>query len=90
MFEMFKALFRAITVLFGATEKLAKSADNMCGWLEDTSGAFSDKARLERQHDTTVLLAQFGIEAMPKRVDAPIPATRVKSIKAPVSTAVAA
>lgn len=63
---MFKAAFRAIAVLFGALEKGAKSIDNMALWAEETTGAFSDKARLQREFDTVELLKEFGLTEMPK------------------------
>lgn len=49
MFNMFKQAFTALTVFFLATEKLAKAADHLSTWAEESAGAFADEARMQRQ-----------------------------------------
>jgi hypothetical protein len=43
-----RALFSAMTVLFGAFAKMAGAVDHLASWSEETAGAFSDEARAER------------------------------------------
>lgn len=49
MFKMFAQLFSAVTVFFGATEKLANAANHIAGWAEDSAAAFEDEARVQRK-----------------------------------------
>jgi hypothetical protein len=48
MFKMFKQLFAAITVFFGATEKIANAFNEIATWTEEEARSFNDKARIER------------------------------------------
>lgn len=41
--------FSAITVFFGAFEKIAKTADNLATVAEEASGTYVDEARADRQ-----------------------------------------
>ena len=43
-----RALFSALTVLFGAFSKAASAVDHLAEWADETAGAFSDEARAER------------------------------------------
>lgn len=44
-----------LVALFSAGEKLAKSADNLATWAEETSGSFTDEARATRQQKLAAL-----------------------------------
>ena len=57
MIQMFKQFFSMLTVLFSAGEKTAKSLDNLATWAEESSGAFADQARLERQKKLSIITA---------------------------------
>lgn len=55
-----RALFSALTTLFGAFNKGASAVDHLASWADETAGAFSDEARQERlvrQADAAKLLA---------------------------------
>ena len=55
-----RALFSALTTLFGAFNKGASAVDHLAEWANETAGAFSDEARQERlvrQADAAKLLA---------------------------------
>lgn len=54
MFAMLKQFFSMITVLFSAGERVAKAADNMASWAEETSGQFNDVARAERKQKLAI------------------------------------
>jgi len=49
MFKMFNQLFNALTTLFSAAEKAAKSLDNLASIGEEMSGAYADEQRVLRQ-----------------------------------------
>lgn len=57
MITMFKQFFAMFTVLFSAGEKTAKSLDNLATWAEESSGAFADQARIERQKKLQIINA---------------------------------
>ena len=59
MFAMFKQLFVAITVYFTALERSAKAVDHLAQWAEETSAAFADEARIERQKKLAILKADL-------------------------------
>lgn len=59
MFKMFKQLFAALEVLFGAAEKGARALDHLATWSEETAGSFSDEARVERQKKALALKASL-------------------------------
>lgn len=56
---MFKQLFVAITVYFTALERSAKAVDHLAQWAEETSAAFADEARIERQKKLALLKADL-------------------------------
>ena len=69
--EAVRALFSALTTLFGAFNKGASAIDHLAEWADETAGAFSDEARQERlirQADAQKLLAAAQKE--PKAVKA--------------------
>lgn len=66
MFQMFRQFFSMITVLFTAGEKLAKSADNLATWAEESTGAFSDQARIERAKKLALINKPATTKALPK------------------------
>jgi hypothetical protein len=70
MFAMFKQLFIAITTYFTALEKTAKAVNHLADWAEETSAAFADEARIERQKKLALLKADLkAVEAkQPKAV----------------------
>jgi hypothetical protein len=51
----------ALTMLFSAAEKGAKSLDHLAGWAEETAGAFADEARITRKAKHAALLTQTGV-----------------------------
>ena len=59
MFAMFKQLFSAITLFFVATEKLASASNHLATWADETSAAFADEARIERQKKLATLKADL-------------------------------
>lgn len=59
MFAMFKQLFSAITLFFVATEKLASASNHLATWADETSAAFADEARIERQKKLANLRAEL-------------------------------
>lgn len=59
MFNMFKQLFMAITVLFQAAEKGAKAIDHLATWSEETAASFADEARSERAQKKMQLEAKL-------------------------------
>lgn len=58
MLTAIKQFFAMFTVLFAAGEKLAKTADNFATWAEESSGAFSDQARIERKQKLALITNQ--------------------------------
>ncbi len=56
-----RQFFSMVTVLFGAGEKFAKSIDNIATVAEETSGAYVDSSRYERQ---------IKLKALEKRLEA--------------------
>ena len=59
MFAMFKQLFTAITLFFVATEKIASASNHLATWADETSAAFADEARIERQKKLAMLKADL-------------------------------
>lgn len=59
MFAMFKQLFAAITTYFIAFEKTAQAVNHLADWAEETSAAFADEARIERQKKLAILKADL-------------------------------
>ena len=59
MFAMFKQLFTAITLFFVATEKIASASNHLATWADETSAAFADEARIERQKKLALLKADL-------------------------------
>lgn len=59
MFVMFKQLFAAFTMYFLAFEKLASAANNIAEWTNESSAAFADEARIERQKKLAKLKAEL-------------------------------
>jgi len=49
MFSMFKQMFTALTVLFAATEKMAKAIDNLATVGEEMSANYLEESRIENQ-----------------------------------------
>lgn len=49
MFAAIAQFFTTITTLFGAVDRGAKAIDHLAQWAEESSGAFADQARVERQ-----------------------------------------
>lgn len=50
------AIMTAVTTAAGASEKLAKSLDNLATVAEETSGAYVDQARINREKQKRELL----------------------------------
>ena len=61
MFAMFAQLFSALRVLFSATEKAAKSFENLTIWTEETSRSFAEEARITRKAKYLQLLEETGV-----------------------------
>lgn len=59
MFIMFKQLFSALTMYFLAFTKIAQTANNFADWAEESSAAFADEARIERQKKLAKLKAEL-------------------------------
>lgn len=57
MFNMFTQFFRALTVLFTATEKLASAADHLATWSEEAAASLADEAREQRKQKMLALMA---------------------------------
>lgn len=51
----FTQFFSAFAVLFGAFEKIAKTADNLATVAEESSGQYVDEARASRQQKLLAL-----------------------------------
>lgn len=67
----------AVTVLFGAFEKVAKAADHIAGVAEDSAGLLADESRFKRELRRRELLAQQTAQAvaMAAAPSLPTPAT---------------
>ena len=61
-FAMFKQLFSAITVLFTASEHLAKAALSLSIVASETAGAYEDTSRSDRIKAARLLQQESGIE----------------------------
>ena len=59
MFAMFKQLFAAITLYFVAFEKIAAATNHLAEWCDETSLAFADEARIERQKKLAKLKSEL-------------------------------
>lgn len=57
MWIALSAFFTMIEVLGQAGTKVAKAADHLGGWCEDTAGSFADRAKEERKQAMAVLTA---------------------------------
>ncbi len=61
-----------IITLFSAAEKGAKALDHLGGWAEETAGAFSDEARINRRAKLNALREKTGVtEAQVATTQAP-------------------
>lgn len=49
MMQAIRQLFSALTVLFSATEKFAKSLDDLATWTEEGTASFVNESRVERK-----------------------------------------
>jgi hypothetical protein len=54
---MFRQLFASFAVLFSAMEKYFKALDHIGTYVEESTGAFADQARIERQQKFAALSA---------------------------------
>lgn len=59
MFQMFRQLFSSITVFFMALEKIAFASNHLASWAEESSGAFADEARIQRQAKLNALKGEL-------------------------------
>ena len=59
MFKMFTQLFLSITSFFSAFEKVGAAANHLADWAEESSAAFADEARIERQKKLALLKADL-------------------------------
>ena len=59
MFKMFTQLFLSITSFFSAFEKVGAAANHLADWAEESSAAFADEARIERQKKLKILKAEL-------------------------------
>lgn len=75
MFNMFAQFFAMLTVLFGAGEKGARAIDHLATWAEETSGAFSDEARINRRAKMKALRDKTGV------TEAEVPTVEVPQLK---------
>lgn len=55
MWVALAALFTMVEVFGSAGTKLARAADHLGGWCEDTAGSFADQAREERKAKLAIL-----------------------------------
>ena len=46
---MLKSVWAVVASLASASQRVANAADNLGQWAEETTGAFVDEARIERQ-----------------------------------------
>ena len=65
---MFTAIGQAViqfcatlVTLFSAAQKGAQALDHLGGWAEETAGAFSDEARIQRRAKMNALRIQTGV-----------------------------
>ena len=49
LFAMFKQIFTTISMYFIAFEKIASASNNIATWADESTAAFADEARIERQ-----------------------------------------
>ena len=82
MGQVFTAIFAFIIQLFSAAEKFASAINNVAMWTDESTGTFTDEARLKRQKHVQALLEDEGIDALPtaaakpkRRVAPPVAAT---------------
>ena len=59
----FKQFFMAITVLFAALERICSAVNHLAVWADETSGAFEDEARIDRQSRKAKMELDAGIKA---------------------------
>ena len=82
MFKMLTQLFTTVSVFFGAIEKFARAFDHLGTFTEESSGAFADQARIDREKKYATLNA--GVIANAKRLAEK--ANRTSSVSSSSST----
>lgn len=57
MFKALGAMWHALFILFGATEKLARALDHTCEYIEGEAQHFNNEGKLERAQKLKLLKA---------------------------------
>ena len=92
MFNMLNQLWAMLGMFFAGGEKLAAGFNNLGSWVDESSAAFVDEARIKRYSARQAMLAELGItdtefKALTTNEVASAVKPKMKSIKASVVTA---
>lgn len=83
MGTMFAQMFAAISMFFTGLYQLMSGFNNVATWVNEASGAFADTSRHDRQMALAKMMAEAGIDQLPKAAPVPAPAAN-KQLAKPV------
>lgn len=79
----FKSFFSFLAMLFSGAERAASAVNHLATWADESSAQFADKARHDRQMELARMLAEAGLEELPKAKPMVSIATLTPVVQAP-------